>query len=142
MDHGFKRFTDVLLNVSHRPLIMALACVTTGSEACKILHSGSRLLPTPSRTAIATMIDANLDSIFTYTRKAETELLSLSIVEYLNMFYLIYVLIPHTSCCRHSANSRFNSSPAWICPKRSPLDLALCTRTWIPSQNASGSLHL
>lgn len=52
------------LNINY-PILMAVAFATTGSEACSILQSGSRLLPTPSRTAIATTTDANLDSSFT-----------------------------------------------------------------------------
>lgn len=45
---------------------MEVAFSTTGSEAAKILQSGSKLLPTPSRTAMAISILANFGSSFTY----------------------------------------------------------------------------
>ena len=54
--------------VSFFLLVMA-ARITIGSAACRMLHSGSRLLPTPSRTAMATTTDANLDSSITWHAK-------------------------------------------------------------------------
>lgn len=57
--------------------IMEVASNTTGREAAKMLHSGSKLLPTPSRTAMAISILANFGSSFTYVPHCAIRLLSM-----------------------------------------------------------------